>query len=42
VNSTNINRCENSTDSGSAAAGDNIEVKLTISGTSGKGFSWGS
>src|SRR5207244_109238 len=30
VNSTNINHCENRSGSGSAAAGDNIEVKLTI------------
>jgi hypothetical protein len=40
VNSTNINHCENGIGSGSAAAGDNIEVKLTIHGTSGNGKSW--
>jgi hypothetical protein len=40
VNSTNINHCENGTGSGSAVAGDNIEVKLTISGESGNKKLW--
>jgi hypothetical protein len=40
VNSTNVNHCGNGTGSGSAAAGDNIEVKLTISGESGTKKSW--
>jgi hypothetical protein len=40
VNSTNINHCENKIGSGSAAAGDNIEVKLTMSGESGVNKRW--
>jgi hypothetical protein len=40
VNSTNKNSCSNSSGSGSAAAGDNIEVKLTASGPSGNNMLW--
>ena len=40
VNSTNKSNCSNSTGSGSAAAGDNIEVKITTSGLSGSYRPW--
>jgi hypothetical protein len=40
VNSTNKNTCSNSSGSGAAAAGDNIEVKLTATGPSGNAKLW--
>ena len=40
VNSTNKNRCSNTSGSGSAAAGDNIEVKVTATGASGNNKQW--
>jgi hypothetical protein len=40
VNSTTKSSCSNASGSGSAAAGDNIEVKLTATGTSGNSKLW--
>jgi hypothetical protein len=40
VDKTNKNHCSNSTESGSAAAGDNIEVKVTAKGSSGDAKEW--
>jgi hypothetical protein len=40
VTSSTPHGCSNSSESGSAAAGDNIEVKLTATGTSGTGKMW--
>ena len=40
VDSTTVNHCSNTTESGSAAAGENIQVKVTASGSSGNGKSW--
>jgi hypothetical protein len=40
VNSTSKNSCSNSSESGAAAGGDNIEVKLTATGASGNSKLW--
>ena len=40
VNKTNKNSCSNTSGSGSAAAGDNIEVKLTAAGSSCNNKQW--
>jgi hypothetical protein len=40
VNSTTRSSCSNATGSGSAAAGDNIEVKITATGASGNNAPW--
>lgn len=40
VNSTNKNNCSNSTESGSAVPGDNIEVKVTGPGSSCNDKEW--
>jgi hypothetical protein len=40
VDATSKNHCLNASGSGSAAAGDNIEVKLTASGASGDKAKW--
>jgi hypothetical protein len=40
VNSTNKNNCSNTSGSGVAGAGDNIEVKVTTSGNSAKEKHW--
>jgi hypothetical protein len=40
VNSTTVNHCSNTTESGSAAAGENLEVKVTATGSSGNSKSW--
>ena len=40
VNSTTANHCSNTSGSGSAAAGENIEVKVTAAGGSGNSKSW--
>ena len=40
VNSTNKDSCSNASGSGSAAAGENIEVKLTATGESGNSKLW--
>jgi hypothetical protein len=40
VNSTSKNHCSNTGSSGSVAAGNNIEVKVTASGPSGNNKSW--
>jgi hypothetical protein len=40
VNSTTTNHCSNTSGSGSGAAGDNIEVKLTATGSSGNSQPW--
>jgi hypothetical protein len=39
VNSTTVNHCSNITESGSAAAGENIEVKVTATPANGSGNS---
>ena len=39
VDSTTVNHCSNTTESGSAAAGDNIEVKVTATPANGSGNS---
>src|SRR5262249_24994378 len=40
VNSTNRNNCSNATGSGSAAAGDDIEVRVTATGSTGNNKRW--
>ncbi len=40
VNSTTVNHCSNTTESGSAVAGENIEVKVTATGPSGNNKPW--
>jgi hypothetical protein len=40
VDSTSKNHCSTSTGTGSAAAGDNIEVKVTAKGSSGDAKEW--
>jgi hypothetical protein len=40
VNSSNVNHCFATSGSGSAAPGDNIEVKITASGSTGNKASW--
>jgi hypothetical protein len=40
VDSSNVNHCSAASGSGSAAAGDNIEVKVVASGPSGNKKSW--
>lgn len=40
VNATNKNNCSNNSGSGPAAPGDNIEVKITITGTSCSSKAW--
>jgi hypothetical protein len=40
VNSTNHSGCSNTTEAGAASAGDNLEVKLIINGTSGSLKQW--
>jgi hypothetical protein len=40
VDSTNKNHCSNTSGSGSAAPGENIEVKVKATGPSGKNKQW--
>ena len=40
VNATTKNYCANTSGSGTAAAGDNVEVKITATGTSGNSKKW--
>jgi hypothetical protein len=40
VDSTTVNHCFDSSDTGSAAAGDNLEVEIGVNGTSGDNAFW--